>query len=334
MDDIASTKSPVEAAARTVGIDTTDALKLLADETRLAILLALWEEHEPHADDAVPFSQLFERVDYDNRGNFSYHLEKLEGRFVTQHTERGGYELRTSGLKFVRSLIAGTGLDDISVTDAEIGEPCPICEAPTAVDYHDGVVLWTCTECDGVAPDVSEWGTLKDHMNGVLGFAQFEPAGVADRTPIELRAASAVAEHQRARSMFDGLCPTCSGRVDGRLEYCRDHDSSGVCDICGWMLRLFAQFQCRTCEEYVDIDTKQLALFHPAVVAFYENHEISTRFHADDPESARRLFDLMIDHEEELVSDDPLRIAVKVAVDDDIVSVTFDETASIVDVRR
>ena len=44
MDDIASTKSPVEAAARTVGIDTTDAFKLLADETRLAILLALWEE--------------------------------------------------------------------------------------------------------------------------------------------------------------------------------------------------------------------------------------------------------------------------------------------------
>ena len=100
------------------------------------------------------------------------------------------------------------------------------------------------------------------------------------------------------------------------------------------MLRLFAQFQCRTCEEYVDIDTKQLALFHPAVVALYENHGISTRFHGDDPESARRLFDLMTGHEEELVSDDPLRIAVKVAVDDDIVSVTFDETASIVDVRR
>ena len=158
MNEIAATDSPLEAAARTVGIDTTDALELLADETRLAILLALWEEHEPHADDAVPFSRLFDRVDYDNRGNFSYHLEKLEGQFVTQHTERGGYELRTSGLKFVRSLIAGTGLDDISVTDAEIGEPCPICGAPTAVNYHDGVVLWTCTECNGVAPGVSEWG--------------------------------------------------------------------------------------------------------------------------------------------------------------------------------
>ncbi|MFB6177548.1 MAG: ArsR family transcriptional regulator, partial [Halobaculum sp.] len=72
-----------------------------------------------------------DRVDYDNRGNFSYHLEKLEGQFVTQHAERGGYELRTAGLNFVRSIIAGTGIDDVSVEDAELEESCPVCDVPT-----------------------------------------------------------------------------------------------------------------------------------------------------------------------------------------------------------
>ena len=334
MDDVKSTESPLEAAGRTVDTDTTEAFKLLADETRLAILLALWEAYEPHPEHNVPFSRLLERVDYDNRGNFSYHLEKLEGAFVTQHTERGGYELRTSGLKFVRSLIAGTGIGDVLIDDAEIDESCPICDAPTAINYRDGVVLWTCTECDGVAPDVSEWGTVKDHMGGVLGFTQFEPAGVVDRSPAELRAASMVAEHQKARSMFNGLCPTCSGPVEGRVEYCPDHDPHGVCDNCGWMLRVFAQFQCRICEDHADVDLGQLALFHPAVVALYEDHGVSTRVHTEDLGSARRLFDLMTGHERDLVSEDPLRIAVTASVGDDDVRVTLDETASIVDVQR
>jgi DNA-binding transcriptional ArsR family regulator len=334
MDDVESAESPLEAAARTVGVDTAEAFKLLADETRLAILLALWEEHEPLPDHDVPFSDLLEWVDYDNRGNFSYHLEKLEGEFVTQHTERGGYELTTSGLKFVRSIVAGTGIDDVTVDGVDIDESCPICEAPTTINYRDGVVLWNCTECEGVAPGVSEWGTVKDHMEGVLGLTQFEPAGVAARKPEELRTASKVAKHQKARSMFDGVCPTCSGPVDGRVDYCEDHDPDGVCDDCGWLMDVLVRFQCRTCEDYAFVDPGHLALVHPAVVALYEDHGISTRTHTGDLDSARRLFDIMTDHEREVVSEEPLRMVVTAAVDGDEVRVTFDETASIVDVRR
>ncbi len=334
MDNVHSAESPLEAAGTTVGADTAEVFKLLADETRLAILLALWEEHEPLPDHNVPFSRLLERVDYDNRGNFSYHLEKLEGPFVTQHTERGGYELQTSGLKLVRSIIAGTGIDDTAVEDAELDEACPICEAPTTINYQDGVVLWTCTECDGVAPGVSEWGSVKDHMEGVLDLTQFEPAGVVGRTPAELRAASKVAKHQKARSMFNGVCPTCSGAVDSRLEYCQDHDPRGACDECGWLLDLLAYFQCRTCEDYTLADPKMLPLFHPAVTAFYENHGLSTRVHTEDPGSVRHLFELMTDHGEDLLSEDPPRVAVTAAVDDDEIRVTIDETASIIDVER
>jgi DNA-binding transcriptional ArsR family regulator len=333
MDDVQSTESPLEAAGQTVGIKTAEAFQLLADETRLAILLALWQEYEPLPDENVSFSRLLERVDHDNRGNFSYHLEKLEGTFVTQHTDRGGYELQTAGLNLVRSIIAGTGIDDVSVDDAELDESCPICGAPTMINYQDGVALWTCTECAGVAPGASVWGTLQNHMEGELELTPFEPAGVADRTPAELRAASWVAEHQRARSMVNGLCPTCSGPVDSWLEYCRDHDPGG-CDNCGFLLRLLAHFQCRICEDHDIVDPKRLPLFHPTVVAFYDDHGISTRAQTDDLECARRLFDLMTDHEGELLSDEPLRVAIIASVDDDEVRVTIDETASIVDVSR
>jgi DNA-binding transcriptional ArsR family regulator/predicted RNA-binding Zn-ribbon protein involved in translation (DUF1610 family) len=335
MDKVQSTESPLEAAGRTIGSETTEAFKILANETRLAILLALWEEYETPPDDNVPFSRLLDRVDYDERGNFSYHLEKLEGPFVKQHAERGGYELQTSGLNLVRSIIAGTGIDDVSVKDAELDESCPVCDAPTTtINYQDGVVLWTCTECDGIAPGVSMWGELKDHMEGELGLTQFEPAGVAERTPAELRAASQVARHQKARSMFNGVCPTCSGRVDGRLEYCEDHDPRGGCDNCGWLLRLLVHFECRTCEDHDIVSPKRLSLFHPTVIGFYDDHGISTRIQADDLESARRVFDLMTDQGAEIVSEDPLQVAVIPSIDGDEVRVTIDEKASIVDVSR
>jgi hypothetical protein len=70
------------------------------------------------------------------------------------------------------------------------------------------------------------------------------------------------------------------------------------------------------------------------VLALYEKHGVSTRIHTDDLGSARRLFDIMTDHERELVSADPLRMAVTASVEGDEVRVTVDETASIVDVRK
>jgi hypothetical protein len=69
------------------------------------------------------------------------------------------------------------------------------------------------------------------------------------------------------------------------------------------------------------------------VVAFYEDHGVSTRIHTGELESARRLFDLMTSQQKELVSENPLRVAVTASVEDDV-SVTFDETASIVDISR
>jgi hypothetical protein len=328
VSDSEVTGSALASAAGAAGPAATEAFDLLANETRLAVLLALWEEYDPHGgDDAVPFSRIFDRVDYDDPGNLRYHLEKLEGLFVRQRAERGGYELRATGLSLVKTVIAGAGVEDATLEPTEVDEACPLCDAPTTVGYRDGLVVRACTGCGGPTPEVSL-------AEGFLSAVPFPPAGLDGRAPAELRAASWAAARRQVRALFDGLCPDCSSTVDGWLECCPDHDADGTCDDCGRAFGAWARFECRVCKNHSVASPKALVLFHPAVVAFYEAHDVSTRVRADDFEGAKRVFDLVDGHAMELVSDDPPRVAVTADLDGDEVRLTFDETVRVVDVRR
>ena len=333
MADTDTAESALEAAAGAAGPHATEAFALLGDETRLAILLALWERYDPHADDthgspaAVPFSELFERVNYDNPGNFSYHLEQLDGQFIRQRGEREGYELRMPGLKLVQAIIAGAGLEDVTLDAAEIDQACPFCDAPTEISYREGLVFQACTKCDGAVPE-------RTNTDGFLNAVKFHPAGLADRTPEELRAASRVASLRQIQSMFNGLCPTCSGPVDAWLDCCTNHDSDGICEHCGTPFDAWARFRCRICKDHGNASPKELAMFHPAVISFYDDHGVSIRFCADDFESVTRGFDLMDAHEMNLTSTDPLQVTVTITYEGDDLGLTFDETVTVVDVQR
>jgi len=111
---------PADAADLT---DPTDALSVLADETRLAILRALAD-----ADDPLPFSRLRERAGVSDSGRFSYHLRQLCEYFVRETPE--GYELGHAGARVIDATSAA-GDDaptDPGVTpgDTPTGE-CPVC---------------------------------------------------------------------------------------------------------------------------------------------------------------------------------------------------------------
>lgn len=328
MADTSRTKSTRKADAEPAGEHVSEAFAILGNETRLNILLAIWEKQVPLAEDnTVPFSRIFDQVDCDDRGTFSYHLEQLEGQFITQHTERGGYELSVPGLKLVRTIIAGTGVKDVRLAPTAIDQSCPLCGAPTEITYREGVVFLLCTECDGMAPG-------KADIDSVLIGNYFEPAGLDERTPEELHAASMAATVRRARTLFNGLCPTCSGPVEGFLKCCPDHDPTGDCDHCGRLIGAWAHFQCQVCKHYAVPNPKWLALFHPAVVAFYNDHGVSTRVQADNFESARRVYGLIYEHELDIVSVDPPRVTVAVSLDGDEIHLTFDETVSVADIQR
>lgn len=328
MSDAQAPDSAVEMAAVDVGAETTETFGLLGDETRLAVLLALWEHYDPHADDnTVSFSTLFDAVDYENPGSFSYHLEQLRGVFIEQRAKRAGYELRMPGLKLVQSVVAGVGVQDMALEPTEIDQPCPCCGAATSISYRDGVLFHACTGCEGPTPG-------KTGIDGFLSATKFEPAGMADRTPTEIRAASRIASIRQVETMFNGVCPTCSGRVDGWFDCCVDHDADDICGDCGTEFPAWARFECRVCKDHGNSSPKALALFDPAVVAFYENHGVSTRFHVDDFEGLRRGFELMDAHTMDLVADDPPHVDVTVECGSDELTITFDETVSVVDVTR
>ena len=327
MTDQKETKLPLEISAGEAGPHATEAFALLGNETRLAILLTLWEEYDPHtADNAMLFSELFERVDYDDHGSFSYHLKQLSGQFVRRHPDDKGYELRVPGLRFIQAVIAGAGVRDATLEPTEIDQACPFCGAPTSIQYRDGLVIHVCTECEGV--------TSKEAVHGFLSAVPFDPVGLTYRTPEEIRAASRVAAWRQAQFMFDGLCPACSGPIRSWLDCCPDHDPDGICDQCGAKFAVLARFECRTCKNHNVSSPQALVFFHPAVVAFYDNHGVATRFRADEPGSVQRVFELLDSHEVEIVDGNPPRVEVSVAFSGDEVRLTFDETASVIEVIR
>lgn len=328
MAESGRTESPQKSDTAANDEHLSEVFTLLGNETRLNILLAIWEKQVPLAEDnTVPFSRLFERVDCEDRGTFSYHLEQLEGQFITQYTKRGGYELTIPGLKLVRTIIAGTGVKDATHYPTEIDQPCPLCGATTKITYREGVVFLTCTECEGTAPG-------KADIESVLLGNYFEPAGLDNRTPEELHAASIAASIRRGRTLFNRLCPTCSGPVDGELKCCPDHDPTDGCEHCGRVLGAWAHFQCQVCKHYAVPNPKWLALFHPMVIAFYADHGVSTRVRADDFESARHVYSLMYEHELDVQSVDPPSVMVTASIDGDEIRLTFDESASVVDIER
>ncbi|MFQ3295876.1 MAG: DNA-binding transcriptional ArsR family regulator, partial [Halobacteriales archaeon] len=100
-------------------LDPAEAFAAIGNETRLAILEAIWEANER----PVAFSDLRETVGMRDSAQFNYHLQQLTDGFVvkvdpneadprgTPSSNRrsdGGYDLRNAGEKVVRSVLAGT----------------------------------------------------------------------------------------------------------------------------------------------------------------------------------------------------------------------------------
>ena len=327
MSDADAGELPIDETLGAAGPHATDAFALLGNETRVAILLALWEEYDPHtSENIVPFSEIFDRVNYDDPGTISYHLQELTGQFIRQYPDGGGYELLVPALRFIHAVIAGAGVQDGDLELTEIDQPCPFCDAPTAITYQEGLVVHVCTECEGV--------TTGEDIRGYLSAVPFDPAGLTNRSPEEIRAASRVAAWRQTQIMFDGLCPACSGPVNSWLECCTDHDSTGICDQCGAQFASLARFECQTCKNHNVSSPKALALFHPTVMAFYEEHGVSMRLHAEEFETVRRVFGLMDTHDVDVVVTDPPRAEVTVTCSGDEMRLVFDETASVTEVHR
>jgi len=336
MKELNESKSPLESAAGAAEPAVTDAFKLLSDEIRLAILLSLWEVYDPHTENnALSFSQLFDRIGIQDSGNFSYHLDKLVGHYVKKTDD--GYRLGNSGLKIVRAVIAGSGLETRRLSPTEISRSCYHCGAPVELSYEDERLYQICTECEGnIGPESTE----RTPEGTLIVYDDFNPAGLAHRTPEEVFVAGTIEYLQGVKLLIRGVCPECSGPIEESLQICESHEAAAgeLCPSCGTSMRggwneARVRYVCSVCKHSATYPAWVAVFDHPAIVAFYHEHGFDMTYGLDDPEVCGQIFD-RFKKEQTLVSTDPVRIRVTVTCDGAKLYLTLDGELTVGEMAR
>lgn len=330
MAGVDSSESPLETVASTVGEQTTEAFEILGNDTRLAILLALWEAMDPDlptpepADSAVSFSALRERVGMRDSGQFNYHLEKLNGPFVEQTDT--GYTLTTRAEQVLSAVLAGTLADPSSFEGEPIDVECHRCGAPTVIDYSNGMLIVRCTSCDGAFHQ-------PDDSPGMLAKVYRPPVGLANRTPQEFHRYGNTWDRHRLHSMIEGVCPDCSGSVTTTIHICDAHDTHDetVCEHCGTLYEILSLFVCDVCKAAWRTPAWAIIFTEVAVLAFFHDHGL-------DPLALYDEFALGVLREaiEEVTvgEEGPLEVDVTVELDGDFLNVTLDNEGQVLDVQQ
>lgn len=106
-----------------------EAFAVVANETRLRILEALWNASER----PVTFSELRRAVDMRDSAQFNYHLGKLTGQFVKKTDE--GYDFHYAGKKVVRAVLEGSFNQDPVLEPFEIDGVCIECGGRLEASY-------------------------------------------------------------------------------------------------------------------------------------------------------------------------------------------------------
>lgn len=315
----------LDAVAETVGEQVIEAFEVLGNETRLAILLTLWEAQEPggptaEAEDvALSFSALRERLGRPDSGQFNYHLGKLVGPFVGQSDE--GYTLTTSAERILHAIFAGALTDPSSFDGEPIDTGCYRCGAPTVIDYEDGMLLQRCTSCEG--------GFQGPRLPPrTLGRLYLPLAGLTNRTPQEFFRTRNTWDRHRWMSMAKGVCPDCSGSVTAALHICEAHDTADgtVCANCGQSWDPQWAFVCEVCKLDWHIPGFSPIFTATGVRAFFYEHG---RDHDALYDAAA--YDKLIDPIEavDVTAEDPVELRVTVELEGDRLTVTLDADANV-----
>lgn len=278
MDD--TTPEPTDEHLRT-------AFQLLANETRLGILHALWNAPEWTA----TFSELKGAVGMRDSGQFQYHLNKLTGTFVRRTED--GYAHLAGGIALYRAML-GTVAGPETVDPIPLGDVCPACDEELELAYENQVFYARCSACGET----------------VLS-SPFPPAGLENRTNEGRLRAFDRWTRRLVRLLGDGVCPWCASTVTHELSTDSTDGSprsvriTHACDCCGGFLRTTVG------ENVVD---------HPAVVSFFHERGV------DITEIPHWELDFCTSDEGvELVSEDPLEVLVTIEESGDSVTISLDE---------
>ena len=274
-----------------------EAFSVIANETRLSILEALWSAPER----PVSFSELRREVGMRDSAQFNYHLKKLTDHFVVQTD--AGYDFRQAGKKVVRAVLAGSFNEHPEVEPFAVEGTCAACEGSLQAHYRDEMLGIDCTECG------------KNH-----GRYPFPPGGLNDRTECEI----ADAFNQRVRHLHclaaDGVCPECNGRMTTAI-------TPDAEDYLGLEVRV--DHRCEQCHHQLYSAVGLSLLDQSDVVTFYRDHGVDL--------CTRPYWDLawcVSDEQTTVLSEDPWRILIEIPLDDEVLRVTLDGDLDVLELER
>ncbi len=275
-------------------VPPAEALSVIANETRLDILEALWRAEER----PVRFSELFDKIDLEDSAQFNYHLKQLTDQFVAKTED--GYDLRFAGGQVIRAIRAGTFTRQPDVDPFEVQGSCTRCGGPLVAHYDDEQLAIDCDDCG------------KPH-----GEYPFPPGGLVDRTPAEV----AQAFDERVRHLHclaaDGVCPVCSGRMETNIV------SEEPCCL---DVATRVEHVCQQCRHELCSPVGLVLLDETAVASFYGDHDISL--------SDRPYWTLpwCVDDEYTTVeSEDPWEISIRIPLGSEELQVVLDDDLNVIE---
>lgn len=296
-----------------------EAFGVLGDDARLEILQALGEADEPLA-----YTELFERIGYDDRSNFSYHLDQLRDHFITKAD--GTYRIRRPGERVLEAVRSGAVTTDPVRERTPTDRPCPFCSASIEVGYEQERVTMHCPKCPGLLGRArSESDQFSEAGN--LGFRPLPPAAVDGRTAAEIHDASKTWVALTVHAMRRGVCPRCSGRVEASVAVCEPHDTSeGLCEQCGQRFGATAVVACTHCGSDLRVALAAYLGTRTEVMAFQLDHGIDPLAPGD--------FHPYAAVDETILSAEPFEARYTYTVDGDALTLTVDDDLSVVDIVR
>ena len=268
-----------------------EAFRLLGDETRTAILRAVWEAPE----DAVSFSDIRERIGSPDSGKFNYHLNKLADHFLSKGED--GYRLTQAGREVVRAVMAGTITQRPEMESAAIDARCVDCDGELVARYDEYGII----ECGDCGESVM-WN-------------EFPPAGLDSRTPGTFATAFDRWTQTRFRLAMDGICPSCAGETTTEML---DGEAGGDDGIA-------TMHRCANCKYEARVPLFGHVTSHPAVVSFYYEQGVDV---TDAP--YWRMQALAREFTEEVVSEDPWTAEIAITSGDRTLVLTLDERLDVV----
>ncbi|WP_049969233.1 DUF7351 domain-containing protein [Haladaptatus cibarius] len=277
--------------------DPADALAAIGNERRVSMIYELQQAFR-EGEHALSYAELKRRVGVRDSGNFNYHLQRLVGQYVRKTAD--GYTLTYAGRKVASALTAGIFTEQADGTTLSAPGTCYNCHAESLIArYEDERICISCADC-----------------GEELLHNPFPPAPTTRRDDL-LSAFDAWTRRWNALA-FARTCPECGSQMDGELTDANPSLSIG--DV-PYRLRV----TCRECWAMSNLPLGLLVRDHPQVVGFHASHGV------DIASIPSWNLDWALHHEYlGVVSDKPLRLRLRIPLENEELQLTFDDEGTVV----